>query len=102
MNHVYFTARKDGGGLAAEIAALLGPDDSEPHVYLVEPTGSFEDDPNVTDKKFPGNPTQSYRSEAPLRVLQEITGWTRLRPAEIDQWRERLTAISESDAEIVN
>ncbi|WP_235737880.1 NAD(+)--rifampin ADP-ribosyltransferase [Nocardioides alcanivorans] len=102
MNHVYFTARRDGGGLAAEIAAMLGPEGAEPHVYLVEPTGSFEDDPNVTDKKFPGNPTQSYRSGSPLRVIEEIADWTRLEPAEVDMWRARLTAMRESDAEIIN
>lgn len=102
MNHVYFTARLDGGGLAAEIAAMLGPVGAEPHVYLVEPTGPFEDDPNVTDKKFPGNPTLSYRSAAPLRVIEEITGWTRLGPDELDVWRERLREMRESDAEIIN
>ena len=102
MDHVYFTARRDGGGLAAEIAALLGPEDAEPHVYRVEPTGPFEDDPNVTDKKFPGNPTLSYRSKAPLTVLEEVTDWTRLTPAELDLWRGRLAAIRESDAEIIN
>lgn len=62
MNHVYFTATRDGAGLAAELAAELVPGDREPRVYRVEPTGPFEDDPNVTDKKFPGNPTRSYRS----------------------------------------
>ena len=102
MNHVYFTARRDGGGLAAEIAVLLGPEGSEPHVYRVEPTGPFEDDPNVTDKKFPGNPTQSYRSTAPLTVLEEVTEWTRLEPAEVEMWRERLAAMQESRAEIIN
>jgi rifampin ADP-ribosylating transferase len=102
MNHVYFTARRDGGGLAAEIAAMLGPDGAEPHVYRVEPTGPFEDDPNVTDKKFPGNPTQSYRSDRPLRVLEEVTDWTRLEPAEIEMWRARLATMAESRAEIIN
>ena len=71
---------RDGAGLAAEIAAMLGPDGAEPHVYVVEPTGSFEDNPNVTDKKFPGNPTRSYRTRAPLVVVEEVTDWTRLTP----------------------
>lgn len=102
MRHVYFTARRDGGGLAAEIAAMLGPEDAEPHVYLVEPTGPFEDDPNVTDRKFPGNPTLSYRSSAPLRILAEVAEWTRLTPDELDLWRERLAAMRERDAEIIN
>lgn len=61
MNHIYFTAFRDGAGLAAELA----PGDAAPRIYVVEPTGPFEDDPNVTDKKFPGNPTRSYRSSSP-------------------------------------
>lgn len=73
MNHVYFTALRDGAGLAAEIAAMLGPDDAEPHVYLVEPAGPYENDPNVTDKKFPGNPTRSYRTSHPLVIVAANT-----------------------------
>src|SRR4051812_14632068 len=68
MNHIYFTALRDGAGLAAELA----PGEAPPRVYAVEPTGEFENDPNVTDKKFPGNPTRSYRSDAPLRVTGEV------------------------------
>lgn len=102
MNHVYFTAAREGAGLAAEIAAMLGPDGSEPHVYLVTPTGSFEDDPNVTDKKFPGNPTRSYRSRDPLVIVEEIADWVRLTPEALESWRERLSALLESGAEIIN
>ena len=103
MNHVYFTALVDGAGLAAELAAELAPGDPAPRVYRVEPTGPFENDPNVTDKKFPGNPTRSYRSRAPLRVLGEETGWTRLTPQARQAWRERLTALLSSEGgEIVN
>src|SRR6478735_7569146 len=102
MNHVYFTALRDGAGLAAEIAAMLGPAEAEPHVYLVEPTGDFENDPNVTDKKFPGNPTRSYRTSAPMIVVEEITEWTRLTPEALESWRVRLAALRESDAEIIN
>lgn len=99
MNHIYFTALRDGAGLAAELAA----GDAEPRVYLVEPTGPFEDDPNVTDKKFPGNPTRSYRSTAPLKVVAEVTDWTRLTPEALQEWRDRLAAIREDDrAEIIN
>ena len=90
MNHIYFTALRDGAGLAAELAA----GDGEPHVYLVEPTGAFEDDPNVTDKKFPGNPTRSYRSTEPLRIVGEVLDWTRLTPEALHQWRDRLAALA--------
>ena len=103
MNHIYFTARVDGAGLAAEIAAELAQGDPVPRVYCVEPTGPFENDPNVTDKKFPGNPTRSYRSRAPLRVLGEVTDWTRLTPEALQAWRERLTALLSSEGgEIIN
>src|SRR3954454_667574 len=103
MNHVYFTALIDGAGLAAEIAAELAGGGSRPRVYAVEPTGAFENDPNVTDKKFPGNPTRSYRSSAPLRVLDEITEWKRLTPEELQRWRERLSArLTIAGGQIIN
>lgn len=71
MNYVYFTATLDAATWGAELAA--GP--GRGRIYLVEPTGEFEDDPNVTDKKFPGNPTRSFRSLLPLRVVGELTDW---------------------------
>lgn len=99
MNHIYFTALPNGAGLAAELAAGEGT----PRVYAVEPTGAFEDDPNVTDKKFPGNPTRSYRSSAPLRVVGEVTEWTRQTPEALQAWRERLAALRASgQGEIIN
>ena len=99
MNHIYFTALHDGAGLAAELAAGEGA----PRVYVVEPTGAFEDDPNVTDKKFPGNPTRSYRSTAPLRIVDEVLDWKRQTPAELQAWRERLAAIrADERAQIIN
>jgi rifampin ADP-ribosylating transferase len=99
MNHIYFTALRDGAGLAAELAAGEGA----PRVYLVEPTGLFEDDPNVTDKKFPGNPTRSYRSSAPLRVVGEVSDWTRLTPEALQTWRERLGGLAADErGEIIN
>lgn len=68
--HVYLTATGEGASLAAALAHGGGP----PRVYRVEPLGPIHDDPNVTDKKFPGNPTRSYRTTEPLRVLEEIHG----------------------------
>ncbi|WP_183092771.1 NAD(+)--rifampin ADP-ribosyltransferase [Nocardioides stalactiti] len=98
MNHIYFTALVSGAGLAAELAA----GDAEPRVYLVEPTGPWENDPNVTDKKFPGNPTRSYRSAEPIRVLGEVTDWPRLAPAELQAWRDRIAQMNVERAEIIN
>ena len=72
MNHVYVTATLDAAVWGAELAAGDGPG----RIYLVEPTGALEDDPNVTDKKMPGNPTRSYRTREPVRVVGELEGWT--------------------------
>ncbi|MEO7746461.1 MAG: NAD(+)--rifampin ADP-ribosyltransferase, partial [Actinomycetota bacterium] len=99
MNHIYFTALVDGAGLAAELATGEGA----PRVYVVEPTGPFEDDPNVTDKKFPGNPTRSYRSAGPLRVVAELADWTRLTPEALQAWRDRLkVTLSDVRGVIIN
>ena len=86
MNHIYFTALVNGAGLAPALAKGRGQE----HVYIVEPAGSFENDPNVTDKKFPGNPTRSYRTEAPLKIVGEVTHWVRQTPEQLQQWREKL------------
>ena len=103
MNHVYFTALVSGAGLAAEIAAELAGGGASPRVYIVEPTGPFENDPNVTDKKFPGNPTRSYRTSAPLKIVGEVADWTRLTPEALQSWRERLIAKPpEQRGDIIN
>ncbi|AUD02027.1 NAD(+)--rifampin ADP-ribosyltransferase [Spirosoma pollinicola] len=96
MNHIYFTAL---GPTVAGLAAALANGDGHERIYIVEPTGSFENDPNVTDKKFPGNPTRSYRSQAPLKVVGEVTDWVRLTPEEVHQWREKIANIK---GEIIN
>jgi hypothetical protein len=70
-NHVYLTATVDAAVWGAELAVGEGLG----RIYIVEPTGPIEDDPNLTDKKFPGNPTKSYRSRDPLRVMGELTDW---------------------------
>jgi rifampin ADP-ribosylating transferase len=72
MNHVYVTETLDAAAWGAELARGDGP----PRIYVVEPTGALEDDPNVTDKRFPGNPTRSYRTREPVRVVGELEGWT--------------------------
>ena len=89
MNHIYFTALVNGAGLAAALAK----GDGRERVYIVEPTGSFEHDPNVTDKKFPGNPTRSYRTQAPLKIVGEATDWVRQTPEELQKWREKLANV---------
>ena len=96
MNHVYVTRTLDAAAWAAEFAVGEGPG----RIYLVEPIGALEDDPNVTDKKLPGNPTRSYRSREPVRVVGELQDWTGHTPeqvqtfkAQIDDLRRRGLAV---------
>ncbi|MGB4590125.1 MAG: NAD(+)--rifampin ADP-ribosyltransferase [Clostridiaceae bacterium] len=95
MNHIYFTALINGAGLAASLAKGEGKE----RVYIVEPTGKFENDPNVTDKKFPGNLTRSYRSLEPLKIVGEVTDWLKQTPEQLRQWREKL---ANNKGEIIN
>jgi rifampin ADP-ribosylating transferase len=88
MNHIYFTAIANGAGLAAALAK----GDQRERVYIVEPTGSFENDTNVTDKKFPVNHTRSYRSETPLKIVGEVTVWVKQTTEKVQKWRERLAS----------
>ncbi|MCA9170556.1 MAG: NAD(+)--rifampin ADP-ribosyltransferase [Planctomycetales bacterium] len=95
MNHIYFSALPKVAGLAAEIA--MG--DGHSRVYIVKPTGPFENDPNVTDRKFPGNPTRSYRSKHPLAIVGELSTWEQYEIEFIDQLRSR---IANGSGEIIN
>lgn len=95
MNHVYFTAMANGAGLAAALAK----GETRERVYIVEPTGAFEHDPNVTDKKFPGNLTRSYRTSAPLKIVGEVSDWTKQTAEDIQKWRDRL---ADNKGEIIN
>ena len=95
MNHIYFTANVNG----ARLAATLAKGEGRERIYIIEPTGEFENDPNVTDKKFPGNLTRSYRSKEPLRIIGEVTEWAKLTPKERREWREELV---KNKGEIIN
>jgi tetratricopeptide (TPR) repeat protein len=95
MNHIYFTALVNGAGLAAALSKGPGSE----RVYIIEPTGSFENDPNVTDKKFPGNPTRSYRSRSPLKIVGEVMDWVRPTAVELQTFREKL---ENNKGEIIN
>lgn len=86
MNNIYFTALVNGASLAASLAQGNGRE----RIYIVEPTGDFENDPNVTDKKFPGNLTRSYRSESPLKITGEITDWLKQTSEDIHKWKDKL------------
>jgi rifampin ADP-ribosylating transferase len=91
LNHIYFTQTLDAAAWGAELAIGDGPG----RIYIVEPTGGFEDDPNLTDKKFPGNPTKSFRSTLPVRVVRELEAWEGHSTEQIDAMRAGLAALKE-------
>ena len=94
---VYLTATLDAATWGAELA--LG--EGRGRIYVVEPTGPIEDDPNLTDKRFPGNPTKSYRSRAPLRVTGEITDWQGHSPEELRAMRDGLERLRQQGVEAI-
>jgi rifampin ADP-ribosylating transferase len=97
-NFLYLTATLDAATWGAELAV----GDGTGRIYRVEPTGSFEDDPNLTDKKFPGNPTRSYRTREPLRVVEEVVDWTPHAPEVVEQMRDHLAELKRRGVEAIN
>jgi rifampin ADP-ribosylating transferase len=98
LKHIYFAAMLEAAIWGAELARGEG----RGRIYIVEPTGTFEDDPNLTDKKFPGNVTASYRSAEPLRVTGEVLGWVGHSPEQLQQMRDGLARLkAEGRAEII-
>ncbi len=97
MNHVYVTETLDAATWGAELAVGEGPG----HIYLVEPTGALEDDPNVTDKKFPGNPTRSYRTREPVRIIGELTGWTGHTSEQVQAMRDALADLKRQGLAVI-
>lgn len=98
MNHVYVTETLDAAAWGAELAVGDGPG----RIYIVEPTGPIEDDPNVTDKKLPGNPTRSYRTREPVRILGELTGWTGHTDEQVQAMRRGLVDLRRRGAAIID
>lgn len=95
---VYFSATLDAAIWGAELAQGEGG----ARIYIVEPTGDFVDDPNLTDAKFPGNPTKSYRSRAPLRVVGEIAQWQGHPPEQLKAMKDHLTRLREQGIEAID
>ncbi|KUG08970.1 rifampin ADP-ribosyl transferase [Solirubrum puertoriconensis] len=95
--YVYLTATLDAATWGAELALGDGPG----RIYIVEPTGPFEDDPNLTDKKFPGNPTKSYRTQHPLRVVGEVTNWQGHSPEHLNAMKAHLEQLKEQGIEAI-
>ncbi|CEJ11888.1 Rifampin ADP-ribosyl transferase [bacterium YEK0313] len=98
MSWVYLTGTLDAAIWGAELAA----GDGRERIYIVEPTGSIEDDPNLTDKKFPGNPTQSYRSREPLRVTGEVTRWQGHSAERLKEMKEHLARLKTQGIEPID
>jgi rifampin ADP-ribosylating transferase len=92
-NNVYFSALLEPAVWGAELSSALAGSAGRGHIYLVEPVGTFEDDPNLTNKRFPGNPTRSYRTREPLRVIGEVTDWEGHTPEAIRQMLDHLEAL---------
>ena len=97
-NHVYFSATLDAAVWGAELAA----GDGRERIYLVEPTGAYEDDPNLTDKKFPGNPTKSYRTKEALRVVGEVKEWTGHAPEVLQAMKDNIQRLKEQGIEAID
>lgn len=95
---VYLTATMDAAIWGAELAV----GDPPGRIYQVEPIGVFEDDPNLTDQKFPGNPTRSYRTREPLRVICEIMGWEGHSPEVLQQMLNHLESLKQQGIEAIN
>ena len=96
-SYIYLTATLDAAIWGAELAVGEGPG----RIYIVEPTGPIEDDPNLTDKKFPGNPTKSYRSRNPLRVCGEVTDWQGHSPDQLKTMKDHLEKLKQLGIEAI-
>lgn len=97
-NFLYLTATLDAATWGAELATGEG----RGRIYRVEPTGPIENDPNLTDKRFPGNPTRSYRTRDPLRVLGEVEDWEGHPPEVLQQMRDHLAELERQGIEAIN
>jgi len=100
-NNVYFTALVETAAWGAELAAALAGSGERGRIYVVEPLGPFEDDPNVTDKRFPGNPTQSYRTRHPLRVVGELDSWVGHDPEVLQGMLDSLARLREQGRDVI-
>lgn len=96
-NYIYFTATLEAAKWGAELAATDLPE----RIYIVEPTGDFENDPNLTDKRFPGNPTRSYRSKSPLKIVAELASWERHSDEQIQHMLDSLKSLREQGKAII-
>ncbi|TYP90448.1 NAD(+)--rifampin ADP-ribosyltransferase [Blastococcus xanthinilyticus] len=100
-NNVYFTALLDTAVWGAELATAPAGSGERGRIYVVEPLGGFEDDPNVTDKRFPGNPTRSFRTRSPLRVVEEVHDWEGHAPEVLTAMLDGLARLREEGRDVI-
>src|SRR6195952_99355 len=100
-NNIYFTALVETAAWGAELATALAGMSERGRIYVVEPLGPFEDDPNVTDKRFPGNVTQSYRTRHPLRVVSEVDDWEGHAPEVLQGMLDHLAVLREQGRAVI-
>jgi rifampin ADP-ribosylating transferase len=100
-NHIYFSALVETAAWGAELATALAGVEARGHIYVVEPLGPFEDDPNVTDKRFPGNITQSYRTRTGLRIVAELDDWPGHEPEVLNRMLDHLAQLREQGLDVI-
>jgi hypothetical protein len=100
-NHVYFAALLDPAIWGAELAVALTGSEGRGRVYVVEPTGPFEDDPNVTNKRFPGNVTRSYRTRHPMRIVDEVHDWEGHPPDAVQGMLEHIARLRDQGLDVI-
>jgi hypothetical protein len=100
-NNIYFTALVETAAWGAELSTALAGSGERGRIYVVAPLGPFEDDPNVTNKKFPGNPTESYRTRHPLRVVGEVADWEGHDPEVLKAMLDRLALLREQGLDVI-
>jgi rifampin ADP-ribosylating transferase len=100
-NNIYFSALVETAAWGAELATALAGNGERGHIYVVEPLGPFEDDPNVTNKRFPGNPTESYRTRHALRVVAEVEDWQGHAPEVLKTMLDHLAQLREQGLDVI-
>lgn len=100
-NHVYFSAQVETAVWGAELSTARAGMEERGYIYVVEPTGPFEDDPNVTNKKFPGNITESYRTRDPMRIVGEVAAWEGHAPEVLNRMLDNIERLREQGLDVI-
>lgn len=101
-NHVYFAALLEPAVWGAELAVALGGRAGRPRIYVVEPTGPFEDDPNVTNKRLPGNVTRSYRTRHAVRIVGDVEDWEGHSPESVQSMLDSIAHLRAGGLDVID